>query len=94
MLIIGAITIIAGYATMLAYTSCFEKVAQHTSALSRQQWVNELHEGHPGRFKIEMRMSKHVFDKLLEVLQEDSELKDTWYVSVQEQLAIFLHFVH
>jgi len=39
-------------------------------------------------------MSKYIFNRLSEVLQEDGRLKDTWYVTVQEQLAIFLHFVH
>jgi uncharacterized protein YceK len=93
-LIIGAITIMAGCATVLAYASHFEKVTQHMSALSRQQWVDELRGGHPERFKNEMGMSKHVFNKLLKMLKEDGRLKDTQYVSTEEHLAIFLHFAH
>ena len=93
-LIIGATTIMAGCATVLAYASRFEKVAQHTSTLSGQQWVDELRGGHPERFKNEMGMSKHVFNKLLKMLKEDGGLKDTRYVSAEEHLAIFLHFAH
>ena len=93
-LLVGITVVIVGYAAVLAAASRFEKVAQHTSILRGQQWVDELREGHPGRFKNKMGMSKHVFDRLLEVLQEDGELNDTRYVSAQEQLAIFLHFAH
>jgi len=93
-LLVGATIIIVVYASMLAYASCFEKVAQHTSILRGQQWLDELCEGHPRRFKNEIRMSKYVFNRLSEVLQEDGRLKDTWYVTVQEQLAIFLHLAH
>jgi len=39
-------------------------------------------------------MGKHVFNKLLEVLEKNGGLKDTQYVSAEEQLAIFLHFAH
>jgi len=93
-LLVGTTVIIVVYASMLAYASHFEKVAQHTSILRGQQWLDELHEGHPGRFKNEMGMSKYIFNRLLEVLQEDGRLHDTRYVTAQEQLAIFLHFAH
>jgi len=93
-LLAGTAVIMAGYASALAYASRFEKVAQHTSALRGQQWVNELQGGHPERFKNEIGMGKHVFNKLLEVLEENGGLKDTRYVSAEEQLAIFLHFAH
>ena len=93
-LIVGAAAVIAGASTVLAYAARFEKTAQHTSVLRGQQWVDELLEGHPARFKNEMGMSKLVFNRLLEVLEEDGGLKDSRYVSSQEQLAIFLHFAH
>jgi hypothetical protein len=67
-IIAGATAVIAGASDILAYASCFEKVLQHMSILSRQQWVNELHKGHPRRFRNEMGMSKHIFNNLLEVL--------------------------
>ena len=91
---VGATVAVAGAAAVSTYASHFEKVPQHTLILSGQQWVNELIEGHPGRFKNEMGMNKHVFNKLLEVLKEYGGLNDTRYVSAEEQLAIFLHFAH
>ena len=91
--IAGGITAIAAGAAVLAYASCFEKIAQHTSILTGQQWVDELCEGHPDRFKNEMGINKKVFNKLLRALEEHGKLKDTQYVSAEEQLAIFLHFV-
>ena len=87
-LIVGAAAVVTGASTVLAYASHFEKTAQHMSILRGQQWVDELLEGHPARFKNEMGMSKLVFNRLLEVLEEDGGLKDSWYVSSQEQLAI------
>jgi len=93
-LLVGATVIIVVYASMLAYASRFEKVAQHTSILRGQQWLDELHKGHPRRFKNKIGMSKYIFNRLSEVLQEDGGLKDTWYVTAQEQLAIFLHFAY
>lgn len=91
---VGATVAVAGAAAVSTYASHFEKVPQHTSILSGQQWVDELIEGHPGRFKNEMGMNKRVFNKLLEVLKEYGGLNDTRYVSAEEQLAIFLHFAH
>jgi len=93
-LMAGITAILGGYAAAIACASRFEKVPQHTSILSGQQWVDELREGHAGRFKNELGMSKHVFEKLLELLKKDGGLKDTRYVSAEEQLAIFLHFAH
>jgi len=93
-LIIGVTAIMAGCATVLAYASHFEKVVQHTSVLSGQQWVDELRRGHPKRFKNKTGMRKHVFNRLLKVLKDDGGLRDTWHVSAEEQLAIFLQFAH
>ena len=93
-LLAGMTVIMAGYASALAYASHFEKVMQYISILSGQQWVDKLRKGHPKRFKNEIGMRKHVFNKLLEVLKKDGGLEDTRYVSAEEQLAIFLHFAH
>jgi hypothetical protein len=93
-LIVGAAALGTGAATVLAYAARFDKTAQHMSILRGQQWVEELLAGHPIRFKNEIGMSKGVFNKLLEVLERESGLKDSQYVSAQEQLAIFLHFVY
>ena len=50
--------------------------------------------GHPWRFHNEMGLHKHVFMKLIRVLGRDAGLANTWHVLAEEQLTIFLHYVH
>jgi hypothetical protein len=76
------------------YTSRLDKIPQHTSILSGQDWIDELITGHDGRFYNEMGMQKHVFWALLSVLRRDVGLHDTKHVLDEEQLAIFLHYAH
>ncbi|KAF9471962.1 hypothetical protein BDN70DRAFT_763492, partial [Pholiota conissans] len=63
---------------------------QHTSILSGFQWTKELLNGHDTRFHNMLGMSKYVFKKLLEELSEYGGLRPTRFVTVTEQLAIFL----
>ncbi|KAJ7718146.1 hypothetical protein B0H16DRAFT_1337583 [Mycena metata] len=62
----------------------------HTLKLTGQQWDEELMHGHPKRIYNELGMQLHVFVTLLIELQGlgYSNLK---YVSLEEQLAIFLY---
>ena len=76
------------------YASHFDKIPQHTSILSGQDWINELIAGHNGRFYNEMGMNKHVFQALLSTLQRETGLHSTRHISDAEQLAIFLHYAH
>ena len=76
----------------LSYGSRFEKLPQHTSRLSGQQWVDELIAGHDERFYNELGMQKFVFKRLLAVLGQNGHLLETHHVSTSEQLAIFLHY--
>ena len=78
----------------LLYSTRFDRTPVHTSRLSGQQWLDELANGHPQRFYNEMGLRKHVFKKLIRVLGTDAGLVDTRHVSAEEQLAIFLHYVH
>jgi hypothetical protein len=62
----------------------------HTSALSGEAWVIELLTGHPERIRCELGMHAHAFAELI------SELRTLGYtnskfVSLEEQLAIFLY---
>ncbi len=41
-----------------------------------------------------MGMHKHVFKALLFMLWRDTGLKDARHISCEEQLVIFLHYVH
>jgi len=62
----------------------------HTSVLTGEGWVMELLEGHPKRIRSELGVSRDVF---LELIMELRELGhgDSRYVSLEEQLAIFLY---
>jgi len=79
---------------ILLYTSRFDKVPQHTSILSGQNWIDKLKAGHDGWFHNEMGVCKHVFWALLSVLWKEVGLHDTRHISSEEQLAIFLHYAH
>jgi hypothetical protein len=66
------------------------KEPYHTSILSGYAWVQELLHGHPERIHTELGVHKEVFHALI------TELKlmghgDTNYVTLEEQLAIFLY---
>lgn len=92
--IAALVILLSAREAILLYASRFNKVPQHTSILSGQNWIDELIDGHDGRFYNEFGMRKHVFWKLLSVLRKDAGLHDTRHVSCEEQLAIFLHYVH
>ena len=90
---IAGMVLLAATNATLSYVSCFEKLPQHTSRLSGQQWVDELIAGHDMRFYNELGMQKFVFRRLLAVLEQNGQLSETRHVSTSEQLAIFLHYV-
>ncbi len=79
---------------IVLYALRFDKVPQHTSILSGQDWIDELIAGHNGRFYNKMGIKKHVFWSLLSLLWTDTGLHDSRNVSSEEQLVIFLHYVH
>jgi hypothetical protein len=62
----------------------------HTSILTGEGWVTELLAGHPERIRCELGVHRHVF---LELIQELRQLgyDRSKYVSLDEQLAIFLY---
>ena len=78
---------------MLLYSSRFNKTPQRTSILSGALWVEELLDGHNGRFYNELGLNKFVFHRLLTTLETTTGLRGTRHVSAAEQLAIFLHYV-
>ena len=69
---------------------------QHTSILSGQLWAEELLHGHDGWFYNELGLNKFVFCHLLTMLKTNTGLCATWmwHVSLAEQVAIFLHYMH
>lgn len=62
----------------------------HTSILSGQAWVQELLHGHPRRIRTELGVREHVFRQLIFTLYHLGH-RDSKYVTLEEQLAIFLY---
>ena len=60
-----------------------------TSALTGQQWVEELMEGNSRRFRENMRMQKSTFFWIHELLLKRRLLKSSRWVSVEEKICIF-----
>jgi hypothetical protein len=89
---VGVALVLAGGTSAACYATCFEKTPQHTSQLTGQAWVDELLNGHEGQFYNELGMHKHVFWRLLNVLERLADFGDTKHITAEEQLSIFLHF--
>ncbi|KAF8876768.1 hypothetical protein BD779DRAFT_1412298, partial [Infundibulicybe gibba] len=62
----------------------------HTSALTGEDWVIELLCGHPDHIHTSLGVSHHVFSTLITELRNAGHT-NSQYVSLEEQLAIFLH---
>lgn len=68
----------------------YEKQPYHTSILSGEAWVQELLNGHPKRIRCELGVTQQVFQQLIHELHTMGYMR-TRYVSLEEQLAIFLY---
>ena len=68
----------------------YMKEPYHTSILSGYAWLQELLQGHPERIRTELGVHKEVFHALIRELQSMGH-GDTKYVTLEEQLAIFLY---
>jgi hypothetical protein len=66
------------------------KEPYHTSILSGYAWVQELLHGHPERIRTELGVHKEVFYALIRELQSMGH-GNSKYVTLEEQLAIFLY---
>ena len=62
----------------------------HTSILSGQAWVEELLHGHPRRIRTELSVTKDIFRQLIFTLHHMGN-RDSKYITLEEQLAIFLY---
>ena len=62
----------------------------HTSALTGEAWVMELVAGHPNCIHCELGVSHEVFMELVQELQQ-LDHRNSKYVSLEEQLAVFLY---
>ncbi|KAJ2996683.1 hypothetical protein NUW54_g7212 [Trametes sanguinea] len=77
-------------AIRLYSSSYYWEQPYHTSKLSGHAWVQELIHGHPERIQNELGMRLHVFLAFVGELRACG-LKDTRYIEVEEQAAIFLY---
>ena len=66
------------------------KEPYHTSILSGYAWLQELLHGHPERIRTELGVHKEVFHALIQELQSMGH-GGSKYVTLEEQLAIFLY---
>ncbi len=66
------------------------KEPYHTSILSGYAWLQELLHGHPECIRTELGVHKKVFLALIQELRSMGH-GDTRYVTLEEQLAIFLY---
>jgi hypothetical protein len=82
----------AAYSVSLAL-DCPDPIPKHTSLLTGQCWLDELLVGHPTRFREQFGMSKNAFYRLSFELQTNSGLVASKFVTADEKIATFLHFV-
>lgn len=77
-------------ATANILQSLYIREPYHTSALSGEAWVLELLCGHPDRIRTELGVTLEVFKDFIQELQYLG-YGSSRYVSLEEQLAIFLY---
>ena len=77
-------------ATAAVLQSLVTREPYHTLILTGEGWVMELLSGHPDRIRCELGVSHKVFSDLIAELQEMG-YGNSKYVSLEEQLAIFLY---
>jgi hypothetical protein len=84
------VTIIIPKIVQVISTLYYVKQPYHTSILSGEGWVQELLNGHPKRIQCELGVTKEVFELLIHELLAMGHTRSR-YVSLEEQLAIFLY---
>ena len=86
------VTLLASIAVSTYFQHTFDRQPKRTSILTGQKRIEELMEGHPGTFKEQFGMNKHVFHTLLQFLCRRCQLRNNRHISAAEQLSIFCHF--
>jgi len=67
------------------------KTPMYDSALTGEDWLREILNGHPSRFHDNLGVSKYAFLKLVRELQMYAGLRHSKHITQEEQVAIFLH---
>ncbi|XP_027358471.1 uncharacterized protein LOC113867380 isoform X3 [Abrus precatorius] len=73
------------------YYSCLTKQPSRGFSPRRCEFMTEVLNGHDDFCREMLRMDKHVFHKLCDILRQRAMLRDTAGVMIEEQLAIFLN---
>lgn len=63
----------------------------HNSPYTGMMWITELLNGHPDRMYDCLRMRAHVFKALVLFLRAENVVDDSRYMTLEEQLGIFLY---
>ncbi|KAF6145537.1 hypothetical protein GIB67_037570 [Kingdonia uniflora] len=91
-MIVLAVTI-AAVAASHYYVNYILKEPCRNSKLTGKEYIAELVNGNPVQMCENLRMNKHVFQKLCDILRMEGSLRDTRGVDVDEQVAIFLYAI-
>lgn len=75
------------------YYSCLTKQPARGLSPRRCEFMTEVLNGHGDFCREMLRMDKHVFHKLCDILRQRAMLRDTAGVMIEEQLAIFLNVI-
>ncbi|XP_061349564.1 uncharacterized protein LOC133294826 isoform X1 [Gastrolobium bilobum] len=75
------------------YYSCLTKQPSRCLSPRRCEFMTEVLNGHDDFFREMLRMDKHVFHKLCDILRQKAMLRDTAGIMIEEQLAIFLNII-
>ncbi|KAK7314853.1 hypothetical protein VNO77_33381 [Canavalia gladiata] len=75
------------------YYSCLTKQPSRGLSPGRCEFMTEVLNGHDDFCREMLRMDKHVFHMLCDILRKRSMLRDTAGVMIEEQLAIFLNII-
>ena len=83
-------------AVMLQVADCYSstfirKQPRHTSILTGEMWVKEVLNGNPARMQNTFRMSRDIFDHLIEDMKCFG-LEPSRGIDCNEMLSIFLYF--
>ena len=91
-LLSSATAIFAACQAVVELLTPINRTPYHTSALSGEQWVQELLSGHPRRICTELGVYRQTFLALVQTLH-DIGIRSLRHVTIKEQVGIFLYTV-
>ena len=90
--IIDVLVCLTYIVVMERLTARTPRIPYHTSALSGEDWVDELLSGHPRCIRVELGVYRGTFTVLVKAM-EDLNIHSSRHVSIEEQVSIFLYTV-